>query len=290
MPLSLQLKNIPNSYLAATDSSRYKSGRLEILDYTTYESFSYESSNPKPINKRAIVYLPYGYTPEKKYPIVYVSHGGWSNETTIMGTPHSPRPFKFIIDHAIENHDIVPMIIVNLTYNNTSEQDSSDFNLAIELTERYHNELINDLIPAVESTYSMYASSTSPEDLKASRKYRAFSGFSMGSVNTWRTFEYALDYFAYFNPMSGSISASAHTLARLAHRVNDEFIIYALSGTNDFAYSSFREQINSLSQLEPDTFRLEDNLFFRVRQGASHDYAALCDYTYNALGAFWKDI
>ena len=50
---------------------------------------------------------------------------------------------------------IQPMIVVCPTYNNESQEDSSDYSLAIQLTDNYHNELVNDLIPAVEGTYSL---------------------------------------------------------------------------------------------------------------------------------------
>lgn len=76
------------------------------------------------------------------------------------------------------------MIVVCPTYNNESDTESSDYSLALELTDNYHNELINDLIPAVESTYSTYAADTTPDGLRESRDHRAFCGFSMGSVTT----------------------------------------------------------------------------------------------------------
>ena len=107
-----------------------------------------------------------------------------------MGTDNRPTIFKNIIDTSIEKNEIKPLIIVLLTYYNTSNKDSWDFNLAIELTDRYHNELVNDLIPAVESKYSTYAEDTTLNGIKKSRNHRCFGGFSMGSVNTWCTFRY----------------------------------------------------------------------------------------------------
>lgn len=94
--------------------------------------------------------MPFNYDKENKYNILYLSHGGWSDETTFMGTDTRPTIFKNIIDTSIEKNEIKPLIIVLLTYNNTSNKDSWDFNLAIKLTDRYHNELVNDLIPAVK--------------------------------------------------------------------------------------------------------------------------------------------
>ena len=98
-----------------------------------------------------------------------------------------------------------PMIIVCPTCNNTSGEDSGNCSIALQLTDRYHNELVNDLMPAVESRYSTWAEATTPEGLRASRDHRGFGGFSMGSVTTWHTFQDCLDYFRYFMPMSGNM-------------------------------------------------------------------------------------
>ncbi|MBF8970012.1 alpha/beta hydrolase-fold protein [Streptococcus sp. NLN76] len=279
-----KLKRIPSDYFRPSKQP----GTLEVLDYQTYESFSYQTTSPILLKKQAVVYLPYGYDPNKLYPVLYLSHGGWSNETTTMGRPGRPATFKHIVDHAIANGEVEPTIIVNLTYNNTSPQDSRDFGLAIQLTQRYNQELVHDLIPAVESRYSSYAQSTSSEDLKASRRYRGFSGFSMGSVNTWRTFENALEYFYFFNPMSGNVNTPAQTHANLVREKNQPFFIWAASGTHDFAYQAFRRQIMNLLQEAPDVFREEEIVVYRERVGAQHDYAAVCDYTYNALRYFGK--
>ena len=49
------------------------------------------------------VYIPYGYDENEKYNVFYLSHGGWSDETTIMGTDKDPHSFKNVMDHAIED-------------------------------------------------------------------------------------------------------------------------------------------------------------------------------------------
>ncbi|MGM9642434.1 MAG: esterase, partial [Eubacteriales bacterium] len=115
------LSEIPGEYYSRASEQGY----LEELLYDTYESFSYGSEN-KPLTKRAIVYLPYGYSDENKYNVLYLMHGGWSNETGILGVPENPSDFKNVIDNAIENGVFAPLIIVCPTYNNTNEngQDS----------------------------------------------------------------------------------------------------------------------------------------------------------------------
>ena len=83
-----------------------------------------------------------------------------------MGTDEEPHTFKYVIDHAIQDGKIQPLIIVLPTYNNTSGNDSGDYGLALKLTDQFHNELVNDLIPAVEGRYSTYAEDTPPQVLR----------------------------------------------------------------------------------------------------------------------------
>ena len=224
-------------------------------------------------------------------------HVGWSNETTNLGTPENPSLFKNVIDNAIQDGVIAPLIIVCPTYNNESPEDSGDYTLAFyTLTINYHNELVNDLIPSVEGTYSSYAKSTSTEDVKASRDHRAFGGFSMGSVATWYTFIYCLDEFKYFLPMSSAmdyegndvdaaITASGHS--------PDDFFIIAITGTDDFECDHFTRQVEGIISMPSGNFIVADseeygNIAFRIKDGYSHDGRAALEYTYNGLKWFWN--
>lgn len=286
-----ELDYIPDGY----ENPATQQGTLNKLTYDTWESFSYEQKSNK-ITKEAWVYLPYGYTDEEEYNVFYLSHGGWSNETTLMGTDDNPKSFKNVIDNAIQDGNIKPLIIVLPTYNNTSENDSSDYSLAIQLTNQFHNELVNDLIPAVESKYSTYAKDTTPQGLKESRDHRGFGGFSMGSVNTWNTFRYCLDYFRYFMPMSGSYTTDGEYMADLVRQQgysSQDFFIFAASGTDDFAYSAFKAQIMAMANNSGGMFKLaknesEGNMSFLEREGYKHDAKATDEYTYNGLRFLWN--
>lgn len=279
-----ELEYIPDEY----ENPATQQGTLNKLTYDTWESFSYEQKSNK-ITKEAWVYLPYGYTDEEEYNVFYLSHGGWSNETTLMGTDDNPKSFKNVIDNAIQDGNIKPLIIVLPTYNNTSENDSSDYSLAIQLTNQFHNELVNDLIPAVESKYSTYAKDTTPQGLKESRDHRGFGGFSMGSVNTWNTFRY-------FMPMSGSYTTDGEYMADLVRQQgysSQDFFIFAASGTDDFAYSAFKAQIMAMANNSGGMFKLaknesEGNMSFLEREGYKHDAKATDEYTYNGLRFFWN--
>lgn len=285
-----ELAQIPSDYF----DEAQQQGTLVNLSYDTYESMTYQERTTT-LTKRAVVYLPFGYSEEQKYNVFYLMHGGWSDETTYLGTPENPSAFKNVLDNAMAGGDMEPVIVVCPTYNNTSSSDSDNYGLALELTDNYHNELINDLIPAVEGTYSTYADDTSPEGLAASRDHRAFCGFSMGSVTTWHTFEYCLDYFRYFMPSSGSLTTDGDYMASIVRESGhdwDDFFIFAASGTEDFAYSSFRRQIQAMEDVE-DVFRTADNetegnLWFLVQEGGTHSGEYALQYFYNGMCWIWK--
>lgn len=69
--LPSELVEIPKDYYSKSDEQ----GTLVNLYYDTYESMTYEEKS-KVLNKRAIVYLPAGYSEEKQYNVFYLMHGG----------------------------------------------------------------------------------------------------------------------------------------------------------------------------------------------------------------------
>ena len=119
----------------------------------------------------------------------------------------------------------------------------------------------------------------------------------MGSVNTWCTFRYGLDYFRYFMPMSGSYTTDGEYMAELVKEAGyewDDFFIFSASGTDDFAYRAFKQQIMAMGNVADSTFRFADNeeegnLLFLEREGYKHDATASDEYTYNGLRFFWND-
>lgn len=117
----------------------------------------------------------------------------------------------------------------------------------------------------------------------------------MGSVTTWHTFEYCLDYFRYFMPSSGSLTTDGDYMASIVRESGhdwDDFFIFAASGTEDFAYSSFRRQIQAMGDVE-DVFRTADNeaegnLWFLVQEGGTHSGEYALQYFYNGMCWIWK--
>ncbi|MFZ2164406.1 MAG: alpha/beta hydrolase-fold protein [Propionibacteriaceae bacterium] len=285
--LPQELEAIPQGYSSPAEHQ----GTLAELTYDSYESMSYEQKT-QVLTKRAIIYLPSGYNAETQYNVFYLMHGGWGDETTTLGTPGNPSALKNVIDHAIAAGKIKPLIIVAPTYNNTSPEDSANFNLALTLNQNYYHELLNDLIPAVESKYSTYAEDVSQKGLALSRDHRGFGGFSMGAVATWRTFQHGLDYFRYFLPMSCGTSLDPENISAAAQdHDRADYFVWVITGTEDFARPYDEDRVNRMrnSAYFAEAGNEQDgNFAFRLKQGYSHDGRAAMEYTFNGLRWFWN--
>ena len=66
-----------------------------------------------------------------------------------------------------------------------------------------------------------------------------------------------------------------------------------MSGTDDFAYSAFKSQIEAMAEVSDKTFVIADNeqdgnLAFREQEGGTHDGNYASQYTYNGLMWFWS--
>ena len=167
----------------------------------TVETFTYRTNGTE---KTAFAYLPYGYEASgERYNILYFMHGGGGTAGQFWEESYGGGyVLNNILDHAIENGDIKPLIVVTPTFYPAGDRDTSVSNAGVQVA-KFPAEFENDLMPAAESRYRTYAQSTDKAGLRASRKHRAFGGFSMGSVTTWHEFAAALDYVAYFMPLSG---------------------------------------------------------------------------------------
>lgn len=126
-------------------------------------------------------------------------HGGGGNAGKFYNRSYA---LNDILDHAIENGEIDPLIVVTPTFYLPRDTDTGVSN-AGQRVSVFHQEFIQDLMPAVESRYRTCAQFTDEAGLEASRNHRAFGGFSMGAVITWYQLVNSLDYVAWFMPLSG---------------------------------------------------------------------------------------
>jgi len=96
-----------------------------------------------------------------------------------------------------------------------------------------------------------------------------------------------------FDAPVGKTDAQAQSdmVENARHEWND-FFIYAASGTADFAYSSFKRQIDNMIA-EGAVFRFADNetegnIYYLEKKGGEHNYEYANLYLYNGLCWLWK--
>ena len=151
--------------------------------------------------RRSFVYTPPGYDTNvnTRYPVLILQHGAGENET---GWTKQGRA-NFILDNLIADGKAKPMIIVMdrgyATRAGTQPVKTfapgakpQDFHEAFSA---FGDVVINDLIPAIDSSYR-----TIPD-----KEHRAMAGLSMGGMQTLFIAPHHLDKFAYIGSFSGPV-------------------------------------------------------------------------------------
>ena len=154
------------------------------------ETVEYESKSVG-TTRKATVYTPPGYSKDQKYPVLYLLHGigGDENEWPRGGAP------GVVLDNLIADKKAVPMIVV-MPNGRAAKNDrpGGDFKGQGPAFAAFEKDLIQDLIPFVEKTYSV----------KADRESRALAGLSMGGGQSLNFGLNNLDTFAWVGGFSSA--------------------------------------------------------------------------------------
>ena len=117
--------------------------------------------------RKTYIYTPAGYTSETKYPVLYLLHGigGDEDEWRRGGNAH------VILDNLIADKLAVPMVVV-MPNGRAQPNDRVEGNgmASAPAFAKFEQDLLQDLIPFVESKYSV----------QTDREHRALAGLSMG--------------------------------------------------------------------------------------------------------------
>ena len=162
-------------------------GRLEVFEY---------DSSVTGTRRKAQVYLPPGYSSEKKYPVLYLLHGVGGNEYEWTGYVKA----QVIVDNLIAAKHAVAMIVV-LPNGRAMADDrvpANPFNPAnFKAFADFEGDLVGSLIPAIQARFSTLSD----------REHRALAGLSMGGGQTLNFGLSHLDTFAWL----GAFSAAPNT-------------------------------------------------------------------------------
>lgn len=245
-----------------------ESGSIEQISYTTRDYFG----DGHEITKCANVYLPYGYSEDKKYNVLYLMHGIGGDENE-WGMNNNSSKVKLIMDNLIYHGDIEPFIVVTPNGRSSSSfaAEGSDYNSFYV----FGQELRNDLIPYIEKTYSTYGEyDESGYDLSAAREHRAMAGLSMGGMQTINIgIGECVDIFGYFGAFSAA--PTSNTAAQTAELLKDNtyeiYYFYNICGTEDnIAYASASAAAKTLPEV-CEQFDPEKNFMWQELKGA-HDF------------------
>ncbi|HEV7226613.1 MAG TPA: alpha/beta hydrolase-fold protein [Pirellulales bacterium] len=164
--------------------------RRDDIDHGKLETVEYDSTTVG-LKRKARVYTPPHYSTDQKYPVLYLLHGigGDENEWPRGGSP------DVILDNLYADKKAVPMIVVlpngraakDVTARDPIPKQSPAF-------AAFEQDLLVDLIPFIEKTYSV----------KADRESRALAGLSMGGGQALNFGLNHLDTFAWVGGFSSA--------------------------------------------------------------------------------------
>jgi enterochelin esterase-like enzyme len=157
-------------------------GQIEMIEY---------ESKTVGTTRKMQVYTPPDYSKENKYPVLYLLHGIGGDETEWQ---RFAQP-EVLLDNLIADGKAVPMIIV-MPNGRAQKNDRAEGNVfaSAPAFEAFERDLMDDVIPAIESRYSTYND----------REHRALAGLSMGGGQSLNFGLAHLDTFAWVGGFSSA--------------------------------------------------------------------------------------
>ncbi len=164
-------------------------GKIETVEY---------DSKTVGNKRKMLIYTPPGYSTDTKYPVLYLLHGIGGDETEWY--KHADP--NVILDNLYADKKIVPMVVV-LPNGRAEPNDRAVGNIFapehVKAFKNFENDLLKDVIPFVESKYSV----------KTGRENRALAGLSMGGGQSLNFGLAHLDTFAWVGGFSSAPNTKA---------------------------------------------------------------------------------
>ncbi len=160
------VRRAPDGIFALGEPPEGFRSERDDIERGSNEMIEYESSTVG-TTRRMLVYTPPGYSTDREYPVLYLLHGIGGDETEWQrfATPN------LILDNLIADGKAEPMIVV-MPNGRAQVNDRAEGNVfaAAPAFAVFENDLLDDVIPAIEARYSV----------AADREHRALAGLSMG--------------------------------------------------------------------------------------------------------------
>lgn len=217
----------------------------------TLQTLWYDSPEYKG-QRRMTVYLPYGYSTRKKYPVLYMLPGGGDDEDTWVDMGRLPQ----IMDHLIQKGEAQEMIVVMVNsmpnelaaphIMNPIPGQKSHFEMMGTPEGRtggeFSNDLIRNIIPFVESHFSV----------KKGRANRAVTGVSMGGFylsSIIEQFPGTFDYIGFigsgFNDAPERVDQAVAVVKKAGYK-----LMWLGAGCLDMAKNSAKNLMDALDRVQ----------------------------------------
>ena len=190
-------------------------------------------SNILNMDRKYAVYLPPDYeSSQRRYPVLYLLHGGGDDHTGWVQFGEVQR----ITDKAIQDGVATPMIIVMPDANTGRRGYFND----IKGDWRYEDFFFKEFMPFVEKTYR----------IKSEKRYRAISGLSMGGGGTLMYTLHHPELFSSACPLSASAGPLTLEDAKTNYRRNNPTLA-------DSTINKYYQQHSSLALINnmPDSVK-----------------------------------
>jgi enterochelin esterase-like enzyme len=174
----------PTGFNAARDNVPH--GDVKVVEY---------DSKTLGTRRAMRVYTPPGYAAERKYPVLYMLHGLGNTSTEWAQRARAPQ----IVDNLLADGKIQPMIMIFPSGDATATvaNPGGGGRAQAGYGEPFSKDLLRDIIPFVESHYSVLAD----------RNHRALAGMSMGGGQSLNIGLAHVDTFAWV----GGIASAPNT-------------------------------------------------------------------------------
>jgi len=231
-------------------------------------------SNTTGVNRDARLYTPPGYSTSKEYSVLYLLHGiGGDEDEWYRGcSPH------YILDNLYAKGELEDYIVV-MPNGRAMANDNPPADIysaeAVAAFANFENDLLNDLIPYIESNYPVIADS----------KHRAVAGLSMGGGQSLNFGLGNLDVFAWVGGFSSAPNTnSPSVLLPNASEANEKLELLFISCGN-------ADDLYSISEGVHDHC-VANNIdhVWQVEPGIGHDFNAWGRSLYNIAPMLFKGL
>ena len=254
-------------------------------DYGIINHYTYHSETTG-LDRGVNVLLPANYDEAKEYPVLYMLHGIFGDEYSLSGDINN-RLIE-IMGNLQSDGSAKEMIIVlpNMYASSDPDQKPAFNNEAVAPYDNFINDLVNDLIPFIEETYSV----------APGRENRAILGFSMGGRETLFIGLSRPDLFAYVGaiaPAPGLVPGKDWAMTHPGQLEEDELtfagkdfeptVLMICCGTQDGTVGKFPENYHNIFERNGVT-----HTWYEI-PGADHDSQAIRSGLYNFVRAVFKN-